>query len=512
MRLSRRNFLVGSAGTALLPAAMNLLSSEALGSPAPSARRGPSSGELRVLEPFLPATLDTDGGAPTIVQALGLCESLMRYRSDLSLQPWLATKLQRVGLLTWRVTLRDDVTFWDGSKVDAEAVRASFQRSMDKGGVADLLPRGTTVTPDGLVLTIKTPTPVALMPHNLAAPQLALKKLGADGVPIYTGPFRPVQFTPRATLVAEAYAGYRGGPAWVKTLRAREVADTNTRTLAVQARDVEISQALLPGDVDKLKTSGAQVFSAPWARQHMMVLNVLRPPLSDAEVRRAIALAIDREALVKGVLEGAGTAAHGFAPEEIGFKNIVRAQRYDRAESMKVLDAAGWRVGTGGVREKDGKRLAFKLGTYPGRAELERMAVVILDHLKSVGMDVTIEKFDDVETQLAKNEFDATMYSIGSLAFTELSRLVGLLYTPSSRNKNRYSNPELNRLYADYMASSDSKVHDDKIRRIQDLLKQDTPTVYLANPYQVVAASPKVKDFAPHPLDSYKYHADMRLA
>ncbi len=83
--------------------------------------------------------------------SLGIAESLMRYSSTLQVEPWLAKSLDRVDELTWRVTLRDDATFSDGTKVDARAVQLSLTRSMEKqAAVADLLPKGTTFTVDVL--------------------------------------------------------------------------------------------------------------------------------------------------------------------------------------------------------------------------------------------------------------------------------------------------------------------------------------------------------------------------
>jgi peptide/nickel transport system substrate-binding protein len=243
----------------------------------------------------------------------------------------------------------------------------------------------------------------------------------------------------------------------------------------------------------------------------MLVLNTRQAPIDDPAVRRALALAIDREALVKGVLDGVGAAAYGIAPEGIGLDGVIRTQKYDLAEARRVLDAAGWTPAADGVRTKDGRRLEFKLGTYPGRAELEEFAVVIKDQLKAAGMDATIEKFTDVETELARNSFSATTYSIGSAAFGDLSRLLSTLYVPSPRNRDRYANPRVTDLFNQYLVTPDAATRTNQLRQMQELIGQDTPIVHLVNPYQIVGASKKVKGFAPHPLDNYKYHADIYI-
>jgi len=136
---------------------------------------------------------------------------------------------------------------------------------------------------------------------------------------------------------------------------------------------------------------------------------------------------------------------------------------------------------------------------------------VIIDMAKAAGIALSIEKFPDVEQALAANNFAASTYSIGSAAFGDLSRLLATLYTPSPRNKDRYSNAKVNTAFQELLKTSDAAKQDALLKEIQTWIGEDVPIVYLANPYQIVGASKKVKNFAPHPLDSYKYHADMQL-
>lgn len=479
---------------------------------ATAAQRNESRGELRVAEPFLPAALDSDvGSAGNLLQALGVSESLMRFSPELTAEPWIAASLEQVDLTTWQLTLRDDVTFWDGSPVDAEAVRASLLRTMElQPGTADLLPPESALTADGLVLTIETPLPMGLMAFNLAAANLGIKKAVTDDEILYTGPFTVTSFTARESINLEAYPGYRGGPPRLEAISARQVSDVAARSLALQAGEVDIAQALLPSDVGRLEAGELTIYSAPWARQHMVVFNLLQPPLDDVAVRRAFSLAIDREALRDGVMDGVGEAAYGIAPEDIGLRKVIRTQAYDPAEAQRIMDEAGWLTGSEGIREKDGQKLAVKLGTYAGRAELEQFAVVMLDMLRAVGIQAEIEKYEDVEVTLTAAEHSATTYSIGSAAFGDVSRLLGTLYMPSSRQKT-YDNPEVTRLYGEYLIAGSDEEREGLFVEMQELIGEDVPVVYLFNPYQVVGASSEVTNFAPHPLDSYKYNAATAL-
>jgi peptide/nickel transport system substrate-binding protein len=462
--------------------------------------------ELHVAENQFPTSLDADVGfAGYSLMSYGVAESLMRITPDMRVAPWLAASLDQVDDLTWRATIRDGVTFWDGTRVDAAAVKASLERSLDKQpGAASLLPTGTTLAAEGQILTIGLPTPVGSLPNNLAAYSLTVKKLDADGNPIYTGPFSYQDWIAQQSIMLNANPRYWGGNPSVSTIYVRFIPDVTARVLAIEAGDVDIAHALLPSDIAPLQAAGFHVYNFPFGRQDDMLLNVNHAPLNDVDVRRALALAIDRDALVAGVMNGVGTPAVGFAPDNIGLAGVIPAQQYDPAQARSVLDAAGWAPSDGGIRTKNGERLAFKLGAYASRAELAPLTVAIKDQLRAVGIDVTLETFSDINTSVATNAFDATLYSYGVAPFGDLGGAVGLLYTPSGTNKDRYGNPRVNDLFAQYGQTADMGQRQALLTTMQTLVGQDVPVVYLVNPNQIVATSTRVTGYTPHPLENYK--------
>lgn len=494
------------------PAHGDLGPSSAL-SPAVRLAYAQALGELRVGETILLQTLDPDSGAAGIaVMGLGVGETLMRVAPDMRVAPWIAFQLDQLDALTWRVTLRGDVTFSDGAPVDAEAVKVSLERSLEQQpGAVSLLPTGTQFDASGYTLDIRTPSPVGPMANNLAAFNFVIKKVAPDGSLLFTGPYVPTELVERQSVTLTAYGGYRGGPARTSTISVRSILDTSTRALALQAGDVDLAYALLPSDVPRLQAGGFQVFAFPFGRTNDIILNVTRAPMDDLAVRRAIALAIDREALVAGIMDGYGSAAYGFAPDTLGLAGVVSTQYYDPAEAARTLDAAGWVSGSDGIRARGDQRLAFTLTSYTQRPELEPLTVAIRDQLRDVGMELALEVIQDVNKAAAENTFDAVTYSYNVAPFGDLSRALLSLYTPSGTNRDRYSNPRVNQLLQQYNATADPTVRVDLLEQMQVLIGQDVPVVYVLNPYQIVGASPRLQGYAPHPLDNYKIDAQLSI-
>jgi len=471
-----------------------------------------AGGEITVAENTFMTSLDSDVGfAGYSLTAFGIAESLMRITADSQVEPWVAESVERVDELTLEVTIRDDVTFWDGTKVDAAAIQKSLERSIaEQPGTANLLPPESTFAADGQVLTITTPRPVGSLVNNLASFNFAIKKIEPDGTITYTGPYTYSDYVEQTSITLTGYPEHRTPPKLDKIF-IRYIPDVSARALALQAGDVDLAQGLLPSHAEQLSAAGFQVFEFPSGRQDDLVFNINAPPLNEVEVRQAISLAIDRQQLLDGVLNGSGTVATALAPESIGLAGVVSTQEHDPQDAARVLDEAGWKPGADGIREKNGTKLAFTLGYYTQRAELEPLATVIKDQLAAVGVAVSLQSIADINTAMAENGFDATLYSYTIAPYGEIGRAISQLYTPSGSNKGRYTNEQANALFEAYQTSVDDTKREDLLVQIQELIGNDVPVVYLVNPNQIVAASPEVAGYSPHPLENYKIDSEIGL-
>jgi peptide/nickel transport system substrate-binding protein len=516
--VNRRSFLrtLAASGVALsLPGVLAACGGDSAPATTTTDEAKRSTRELRVSTNVFPVSIDPDVGFTSFsLMGVGAGEALMRVTPDMQLVPWLAEKLTQVDATTWRVTIREDATFWDGSQVDAEAVKASFERTMEKlgGAVSFAFPTGTRFVAKGRELDITTPTPSGAMPSNLSIFYLIIKKFQPNGSVLMTGPYTIRDFVDQQSLTLQAYEGHRGAPTRTPTIRLLRVTDVNTRVLALQAGDTDLAFALLPSQVPQLKAAGLKVESFLFGRLNGIILNNTRPPLDDVAVRRAIALGIDRTSLVAGVLEGQGKPAYGLATKDWGIESAVDTQRFDRAAANTTLDNAGWARGTDGIRSKSGNRLTFTLTFYKSRPELEPFAVVVRDQLRQIGIETSIEESLDINRTVAENTFDATLYSYTVTPSGDLNRGLAQLFVPGSSNNNRYSNPRVNDLYDEYNGTSEPGKRSQLVREIQELIGQDAPFVYLAFPNQIVAMSPKVSGYTPHLLENYQIDGKLYVA
>jgi peptide/nickel transport system substrate-binding protein len=231
---------------------------------------------------FLPANLDPTKSFN--LGRLGIGESLSRLTPDLKIEPYLAKEVRSVDPATWRVTLRPNATFHDGSPVTAAAVAASFRRVCENNAAANgLISKDTQITVvDPTTLEFKTPRPEGAFPNNLAAFQFIVHKAAGDSF-VMTGPYKPVRLNPDESLQLEAFAGYWAGPPPIARIDVKLIRDTNTRVLALQSGDIDLLVGLPMEMVDTLSGDFERVVT-PGLRMQYMILNHTKPVFADHAV------------------------------------------------------------------------------------------------------------------------------------------------------------------------------------------------------------------------------------
>ncbi len=309
---------------------------------------------------------------------------------NLTLKPMLAVRWENPNPTTWRFHLRRGVKFHNGDPLTAEDVKFTVDTQLANKGSSINAYLGPTegarvIDPYTIEITTKTPFPPLLF--NLTRLHIlprAYDKLGAEAFaakPIGSGPYRFVEWPRGQRIVLDVNPDYWGGQATPKRLVFRPIVDPSTRAAELRAGGVDIvSNPPIP-QVKELSTGDTTIMTVPGARVIAYPMNTLQKPLNDVRVRRALNYAVDREAIVKSLLQGYGkTTGQPFSSGWLGYDPEIKPYPYDPAQAKKLLAEAGyasgfevtWNISTGAfIADKEiAEAAAAMLGQVGVKARL----------------------------------------------------------------------------------------------------------------------------------------------
>lgn len=347
----------------------------------------------------------------------GVTSTLVYQNPDTGdFEPYLASAWEATpDGLAWTFKLRKDVIFHDGTPFNAQAVKKNLDRILDPKTASA---RSSTFLGGKLVksvdmvddFTVKITHTAPFAPllagvSNIACGMLApaqVDKFGADVVqgPVGTGPFRFKEWTKGQDTVLVPFDKFVWGPkSWSNTgpalldeYRWRPVGEVTTRMVALERDEIQIARVPW-SEYKRVKDAGLVIFQLNNPGSGLSYfLNPTKPPLNDKQVRLAVALSVDRDAILKLPFLGGATWAEttpmtkgilGYDPDLPKRVGVL----YDPAKAKSILDQAGWKMGSEGIREKDGKKLMLSL--YASAADKDP-AEALQMVLKPVGIGVDI--------------------------------------------------------------------------------------------------------------------------
>ncbi len=317
----------------------------------------PRGGELRVLLPFEPRSLDPNStrDEAAVVLASNLFNKLVAFDAESRLYPDLAESwVVGEGGLTYTFKLRRGVHWHDGRPFTAADVRFTFERPAGRSGLAaEAFRRIERIeTPDDATVVIRLGEPWAPFLSTLAwygtfiLPRHDPEGI-ADGRPVGTGPFRLGAWSPGERLELTANRRYfRPGP-WLDRIVYTFGADSGRVPELLLAGSIDYSLVRPPFEaVARLERApGIRVVLSPADSRTLCAFNLRRPPLADRRVREAINRAIDRQEILDRALHGFGAPAFGFYTPAVGwaYNGGAHVPAYDPARARALLAEAGLR-------------------------------------------------------------------------------------------------------------------------------------------------------------------------
>ena len=426
----------------------------------------------------------------------GLGETLTRVSREGRIVPWLAESVTNVDPLRWRVALRKNARFWDGTPVTAEAVAASFRKNWEvQPDVDPLISKRTELRVlDGTTLEFKTPEPTGNLANQLAYHQFIVHKNGT----VMTGPYRPVAFEPDRELTLEPFREHWMGIPPISRIVVRAIPDLDARADALLTGAVDMVYGLPPDRLARFPATAYDVMAIPSKRIVFIQLNHTAPPFDDRRVRQATALALDRDTLVQEAMSGRGAVATGLFPAYGGVE-VVPIQGTDRARAKQLLDEAGWRMGPDGVRVKNGRRLAMTLYSFPLLRVVTPLARAVQKQLRPLGYEVAVEDVPTIVKYLQQGEFEMAMRGINTLPTGDPYFLLRAMLARDGRtNLGKYLNPRVEELLDDLRHETEPTRREAFSRQIQQIVASDVPNVFLAfTPITIVTPRGKLRGFLP---------------
>jgi peptide/nickel transport system substrate-binding protein len=508
------------------------------GAPAQSSGTGTAGGTLTVALSVEPDTLDP--GAATQSAAIQVAREV--YDTLIYLDPSNGEFVP--GLATsWKTsadgkavtfTLRTGVTFADGTDFNADAVKFTFQRILSadyKSPIAKPklgpLTGVRVIDPQTVEFDLSSPYPSllnALSQGNFGiVSPAAVQKYGAayGQHPVGTGPFSFVEWVPGDHVTLKKNPDYNWapsvtkhqGPAYLDQVVFKVVSDNSARTAALQSGDVQVAWNMPAADYTRLKGAGGDLVmqSAPWSGGSLSwFLNTERAPTNDLAVRQAIEYGLDRHALIETALFGNYTPAEGpISPSTVYYSKAVEGMYpYDAAKAKSLLDGAGWTVGDGGIRHKDGQSLTLTIITI---AQFEPIATTIQGLLKPLGFDVKVDVRDQAAAVAADNKGEGT----GGITGLVDSDPAGIQLFYSSANYGGYDwsrikDDQIDKLLADQAVQTDTAKRADLFSQLQVMIMQKALIYPMYQGAFLWGLSTKVKGFHTDIL-AYPYYYDVSL-
>ena len=328
--------------------------------------------------------------------------------------------------------------------------------------------------------------------------------------PMGTGPYRVAEWKTGEYVLLEKVPEYWRGAAYPKINRIlfRFLTNTTTRINQLKAGEVHVV-ALVPWDkVRELRTVSAlrlnQVLGNGY--EHITLNQKHFPPFADVRVRRALAHAIDRELLVRTILDGLVTTVNGpIQPLSWAYEPNVAKYDYNPAKAKTLLDDAGWQLGADGVRAKNGQALTFTIITQAGFAIRENVAQAIQKQFKDVGVRAQVKLIDgtSISTVWFSGNFDAMLHWWQQGADPEITTFFAADKSPpAGRNINFLKDDALTALlYASDRTVEQAKRRD-LLRLAQARVAELVPELILYNTAKIDAVPATLRNFKGNPSNA----------
>ncbi|MCE0508795.1 MULTISPECIES: ABC transporter substrate-binding protein [Microbacterium] len=438
-------------------------------------------------------------------------------------------------------TLKENVTFQDGTPFNAEAVCANFDRWFNWTGLAaseafgyyyNKLFKGyasnaadavyKSCTPDGdYSVTVDLNKPFAGFVASLSLPSFAMQspsamqEFGADevsgsaeapqlseyamGHPVGTGPYQFEEWAPGEQVTLKAYDDYWGDAGQIDEIIFRTIDDPTARRQALESGSIDGYDLVGPADTKALADDGFTMVSRPPFTILYLAFNQAVPELQDPKVREALSYAVDKDALISQVLPEGTQKAIEFVPEVVnGYNPDVTTFDYDPEKAKSLLAEAGY-------DEANPLKLTFNYPVNVSRPYMpdpEQIYTVLSSQLSEVGVETTPVSEEWVEyLDRTTGTADHGIHLLGWTGdYNDTDNFVGVFFGQKSSEWG-FDNPELFQKLTEARGVSNLEEQTALYEEINEMVATFIPGVPLAHPAPTLAFDPRVESYPASPVN-----------
>jgi peptide/nickel transport system substrate-binding protein len=421
-------------------------------------------------------------------------------------------------LMTYTYTLRDDVTWHDGTPFTAADVAFTYEAIADPSVNAlsragfELVESVEAVDDHTVTFHLNEPSGIFLetwgyrgiLPRHIFENEDMNTSEYNRAPSVGTGPYKFVEWISGDRITLERNENYYREGGYINTIDYRIVPSSDTLLTMLETGEIDMRFAINAEQVEIARGLGEyEIFSTPAHAYFHFTINTADAILGDKLVRQALTYGLNKQQITETVLQNL-VQPHGSPVAQPSWAYVDHNSRFafDPEQARALLDEAGWTEGSDGVRTKDGERLSLSLLNIAG--DSERLQVVQLAQAMwaEIGVEVNLEQVDAATFVAAMTSQD---YQFGYGFW-------GFSVDPSSYNERwlstspgqwlNYENPDVDTLLLDAMQIVDREERRAKYAEFQDIVVEDATNIWVYNRVYFDAAKNRVHNFVPNPSNA----------